>query len=121
MSLSNLDKDHQYSLFLSLNNNNVNTIDAIKSDHVNYARLEQIAAQINLLKNEAQQIIKNAEYQKGLQLIKKEFKLVSGTNYYLYKNKDKKYFSLISPEEWSSNKDTYIGKYYYDYDKQFKF
>jgi len=40
MSLSNIDKEHQENLFLSLQENQ-NTIDIIKANHSNYAKLKK--------------------------------------------------------------------------------
>ena len=118
MALSNISKEHLENLFISLHQNN-NTIDIIKSNHSQYARLKQIAKQIQYLKNEAQDIIEEASIQNELHKIKKNFRLVSGNHYYLYqKNNLEKYFSLISPKEWE-NKDIFLGKYFYDFDKQF--
>ena len=119
MSLSNIDKKHSNELLLSLFEDQ-NTIEIIKANHSQYSQLKLIAHQMQQLKQQAYSIIKDAEQQNDLHNIKKTFKLVSGTNYYLYqKNNKEKYFSLISPLEWKSNKDKFINKYYYDYDKQF--
>jgi len=118
MALCNISKEHLENLFISLHQNN-NTIDIIKSNHSQYARLKQIAKQIQYLKNEAQDIIEEASIQNELHKIKKNFRLVSGNHYYLYqKDNLEKYFSLISPKEWE-NKDIFLGKYFYDFDKQF--
>lgn len=120
MSLSNIDKKHQENLFLSLHENQ-NTIDIIKANYSNYAKLKEISEQINHLQEKAKQLIEDSIFQNELQQIKKTFNLVSGNYYYLYEKNNKKYFSLISPEEWKSNKSYCCGKYFYDYDKQFKF
>ena len=120
MSLSKIDKEHQKNLFLSLQENQ-NTIDIIKADYSNYAKLKEISEQINHLQEKAKQIIEDSIYQNELQQIVKSFKLVSGNYYYLYEKDNKKYFSLISPEEWNLNDKIFCGKYFYDYDKQFKF
>ena len=82
---------------------------------------------MNSLKLQAKQIIENTELQNELHRINKSFKLVSGNTYYVYyKNGeiDNKFFSLISPEDWTirrliENNMIFVGKYYYDYDKQF--
>ena len=117
MALTNIDKDHLDKLFLSLYVDQ-NNLETIKSNHVNYARLKQIAKQINYLKNEALEIIDENKIQHELQNLKTKFKLVSGTSYYLYQKKTEKYLSMISPTQWN-NKDLFLGAYYYDYDKQF--
>ena len=120
MSLSKIDKEHQENLFLSLQENQ-NTIDIIKADYSNYAKLKEISEQINHLQEKAKEIIEDSIFQNELQQIIKSFKLVSGNYYYLYEKDNKKYFSLISPEEWNLNDKIFCGKYFYDYDKQFKF
>ena len=118
MSLSTIDKNHMNDLLLSLNNSNNNFLELVKSNHVNYGKLQYISEQINRLKIDAVNIINNTIDQNEFHKIKINFKLTNGNYYYLYLKNDNKYFSLISPEEWNC-KDTFLGKYYYDYDKQF--
>ena len=132
MALSNLDKSHMEELLLSLNtmtNRDHNVLELVKSNHSEYAQLKLIAKQINMLRGEALQIINNSKEQDKLHKIKTLFKLVSGNTYYLYKknnileNPDSEieYFSMISPKEWGDedNRDTFLGAYYYDFDKKF--
>ena len=118
MALSNIDKKHLESLILALNDTNLNKIDSVKSNHVNYAKLKFIAKQMYSLKQEAIEIVNDSVFQKELHDLKTPFKLTSGNYYYLYENKSKKFFSLISPAEWNNNIH-FLGKYFYDYDKQF--
>tara|TARA_B100001093_G_C26312535_1_gene794212 strand:+ start:104 stop:475 length:372 start_codon:yes stop_codon:yes gene_type:complete len=118
MSLSKIDKKHLNELILSLNNENQNKLEIIKSNHSNYGKLKMISEQINRLKMDALNLINDSIKQNELQNLNTTFKLVSGTNYYLYENNEKKYFSIIGPNEWN-NKDRFISKFYYDYDKQF--
>lgn len=118
MSLSNISKDHVNNLLESLHNNN-NLIETLKKNHVNYGKLKLISKQINLLKNEALEIIEDTKNQDKLLNLKTKFSLVSGNTYYLYKKYDETiYLSLISPAEWN-NKDKFEGTYYFDFDKQF--
>ena len=132
MSVSNIDKDHSDNLFLSLNrgkNIDSNTVEIIKSNHSNYAQLKLLYVQMKQLESHAKEIIENAEKQNELHQIKKNFRLVSGSKYYLYEKNGEKFFSLISKEEWGilknnnenneKNKIVFKGSYYYDYDKQF--
>ena len=151
MALSNLDKNHVDGLLLSLRGNDnqiANTIEAVKANHADYAQLKLISRQIEMLKQEALNIINNSISQSELHRISKTFKLTSGNNYYLYEKQinatttpestttsttkttstksatSTKYFSLISPEEWgdshlNKNEIKYLGKYLYDFDKQF--
>ena len=121
MSLSNISKDHLDSLFRSLcsNNININSLENVKKNHVCYGQLKLIAKQMVALKNEALGIIEESNIQDELLSIKPSFKIVSGNHYYLYeKINGEKYFSMISPEQWK-NKDKFLGKYLYDYDKKF--
>ena len=141
MSLSNIDKTHLEELCLSLNqytNSSHNQLEILKSNHVQYGRLKQIARDMQRLRNEAMEAINDANFQAELHAMKHTFKLTSGNTYYVYEKhnsetnqnnqnnqtnqnnqNNQKYLSLISPKEWSSNTDTFIGKYFYDYDKQF--
>ena len=50
MSLSRIDKNHMKSLLATLNNEDLNIIECIKSNHAHYARLKQIDKQIENLK-----------------------------------------------------------------------
>ena len=141
MSLSNIDNSHVENLLLSLNsdtNQNHNMLEVVKSNHAEYAQLKLIAKQIDMLRQEALNIINNSKKQNDLHRIKSSFKLISGNTYYLYEkniskkdlkcneiqsSNSEKYFSLISPEEWESSNskfnDIFLGKYFYDFDKKF--
>lgn len=137
MSLSNIDKTHLDKLLLNLNtstNNTHNILELVKSNHAEYAQLKLIAKQMNMLRNEALDILNKSREQEKLKKIKTSFKLVSGNTYYLYEkylnssNEEQtikeEFFSLVSPQEWSEdylkkNDIKYLEKYYYDFDKQF--
>jgi hypothetical protein len=135
MSLSNISKIHLDDLLLSLNNNennSINQLEVIKSNHSQFAQLKLIAKQMEMLRNEAREIINSSNLQNELHKVEKKCKIVSGNYYYLYEkhnksldnlNQTNKYFSIISPEEWQSSNikfdDLFLGKFYYDYDKQF--
>ena len=43
MSLSTIDKNHMNDLLLSLNNSNNNFLELVKSNHVNYGKLQYIS------------------------------------------------------------------------------
>lgn len=126
MALSNIDKCHLNELMLSLYEDD-NKLELLKSNHSSFAQLKLLARQMHSLKLQARQIIDISQLQQQLHSITKTFKLVSGTTYYVYyKNGeiDNKFFSLLSPEDWTSermmaNKMSFVGRYYYDYDKQF--
>ena len=118
MSLANISKEHLDNLFVSLYQD-TNTLDLVKCNHVNFARLKQLAKQMNYLKQEALEIIEETRRQNQLFQIKPRFKLVSGNNYFVYQKDDgTQCFSLIAPSEWET-KDEFVGKYFYDFDKQF--
>jgi hypothetical protein len=141
MALSNIDKSHMEELLLSLNshtNHGPNLLEVVKSSHADYSQLKLIAKQINMLRQEALDIINNSKEQNELHKIKTSLKLVSGNTYYLYEKKiskkdlkcndiqlsnSEKYFSLISPEEWEKSQtvfsDIFLGQYFYDFDKKF--
>ena len=127
MALSNISKEHVSSLMASLSKDE-NKIEIIKGNHSDYAQLKLIAKQIAMLQLEAKNIIEQSAVRNELHKIKKTAKLVSGNYYYIYKKiiteiETEKYFSILSPEDWNNSSvsfnDTFIGKYYYDFDKQF--
>ena len=120
MALSNLNKETLTNLFKMLSVNDNNTItDNIKKDSITYAQLELIYNQINLLKIQADLILKNHFETFNINNINSSFKKVPGNYYYLYKNKGNFILSLVHPEE-SIIYDEFISKYYYDYDLTFK-
>lgn len=120
MALSNISKDHLNNLLVSINGIDVNTINSIKSNYMQFGQLKLIAEQMEMLKLQAKKIINDSYLQDELHSINTPFKLVNGNTYYLYQNSTKKYFSLLSPQEWN-NKDDFLGSYLYDYDNQFIF
>lgn len=121
MALSNIDSEHGNKLLAQINTNfDINLLEAVKNNHVQYAKLKQLARQIELLKKEAFQVMNEANEQQELHSVKCSVKKVSGKHYYLYeKGNGDRYFSIISPSEWNHNH-TFLGKYYYDYDKSFE-
>lgn len=119
MSLSKIDKEHANNILASLNeNSNNNELEILKTNYLHYGKLKQIAKQMEKLKEEALEIIKESNFQHELQNVECSCKKVSGTTYYLYKKEGKLIFSLISPNEWHTNYE-FIGSYLYDYDKTF--
>ena len=121
MALSNIDPDHANKLLAKINTNfDINSLEAVKNNHVQYAKLKQLAKQMEMIKREAYQVINEANEQQLLHTVKCSVKKVSGKNYYLYKNSDgERYFSIIAPSEWNHS-DTFLGKYFYDFDKSFE-
>lgn len=122
MSLSKIDKNHLEGLLSIFTNNNHNSLEIVKKNHVQYGQLKMIANQMNYLKQQALEIINEAISQDELHNVGCKFKKTSGNTYYLYykEETETRYFSMLSPEDWKGkNKDIFIGAYYYDYDKVF--
>ncbi len=123
MALSNLNKDNIERLFQMINLNDTDRTDYnnllnIRSNYATYSKLELIARQIEFLKTEALNIVKIHDLNNDLKNIKCSFRKVPGNYYYVYKNDNEKYLSLISPDEWNKKED-FLAKVYYDYDYQF--
>lgn len=121
MALSNLDKNTLKNLFTMINleeNNNDKLIQTIKNDYLTYSKLKMISNQINMLKSEANNILKHHKFNIDISNIECNFKKTPGTYYYLYKKKDL-YFSLIPPNEWWGDPGQFITKLYYDHDLTF--
>lgn len=130
MSLSNLDNNTTTRLFkMIISNDNFSNeqLCKLKNDSSTYAQLNLINKQIESLKLEAINIIQNHVKTEEINNIICNFKKVPGTLYYLYSdNKNNKIISLVSPE-YDTNGDivsaiyqTFLGKYFYDYDLKFK-
>ena len=123
MALSNLNKDNIERLFQMINLNDTDRTDYnnllnIRSNYATYSKLELIARQIEFLKTEALNIVKIHDLNNDLNNIKCSFRKVPGNYYYVYKNDNEKYLSLISPDEWNKKED-FLAKVYYDYDYQY--
>lgn len=118
MALSNLDKKTITNLFemINLNENNKDKLLlSIKNDYLSYSKLNTIYAQISMLKNEANSIIELHKFNDEVSNLECLFKKTPGTYYYLYE-KDKKYLSMIPPDEWWGDPGKFIMKIYYDFD-----
>ena len=120
MAVSNLNKEVTTNLFKMLfdNNDNSNQLEMIKQNHSTFSKLSIIAEQINNLQNKALEIIEDCSLNDFLNNIEVNIKKVPGTTYYHYKMNNRDILSIISPEEWNTY-DTFIGKYYYNYDYTF--
>ena len=122
MALCNLSKDNVENLMLMLHGNkNENKLNIIKNNYMQYGKLKMIAKQIQMLKREAYEIINDAMTQEELHNLTCNFKIVSGNSYHLYEKNNKKYFSLIGPDEWNDHDESrfFLGTYFYDHDKSF--
>lgn len=123
MALDRIDNDHLNKLLFSLERNkNDLLLENIQRNHVEYGQLKLISKQIQLLKQQAIDIINQANINTKLLNIKCNFKLTCGNKYYLYNNNDDLLsWSLINPCEWSErNYKDFLGEYLYDYDKSFQ-
>lgn len=121
MALSNMNKDTLTRLFQMLNineNKDNNTINKIRSNYATYSKLELIAKQVNLLKNEAETIINNHNINLNLETIECNFRKVPGNYYYVYEKDNKQILSMVSPDEGNLY-DNFLLKVYYDYDHLF--
>jgi len=68
------------------------------------AKLNQIMDQINFLKNQAKEIIMEAETNLQLHQASCAFEKRVGQVYYLYeRDAESLYFSLLSPQDWNNN------------------
>lgn len=124
MSLSKIDKHHASDLIIAINQQNIshNTLEVVRTNYMQYGKLKQIAKQMERLKKEAEEVIAESFEQHRLQNVECKCKKISGSTYHLYIDEDgKEYFSIIGPKEWSASfKHTFVGSYYYDYDKTFE-
>jgi hypothetical protein len=77
------------------------------------AKLKVIANQIKLLQDEAQRILEQAQQDQELHLAECNFKKQPGRLYHLYqRNNGRKYFSMLSPQEWGGEPPhAYLGSY----------
>lgn len=119
MSITNIDKNHLNNLIEVANLNDLQKDKILKSvqrNSNNYAKIKIIMKQMQLLKDEIENIVNETLETTELENIKCNFKKIPGKTYYLYENKDfQLFFSILSPNEWTSyNK--YINSYYYDFD-----
>ena len=121
MALSNLDKKTLTNLFemISINENNKDKLLlSIKNDYLTYSKLKMIHAQINVLQNEANNVIELHKFNDEISNLECLFKKTPGTYYYLYE-KNNKYLSLIPPGDWWGDPGKFIVKVYYDFDLSF--
>lgn len=121
MTLSNLDKDNLYRLFNMINiddTNNQKIIDNVKSNNTTYAKLQLITKQIEMLKEQAIQIINENNETNEYNNIECNFRKTPGNYYYIYEKNNKKFLSMIAPDEWSTY-EKFIQKVYFDFDYNF--
>ena len=121
MALSNLDKDNLYRLFNMINitdNDNQKIINNVKSNNTTYAKLQLITKQIEMLKQEAIQIMNENNVLNEYNNIECNFRKTPGNYYYIYEKNNKKFLSMISPNEWNTY-EKFVEKVYFDFDYNF--
>lgn len=123
MSLSKIDKKHLNQLISIPNLNeleNDKIVKAVQRNSNNYSKLKILFKQLENIKREIEEVVKESVETENLEKIKCNFKKIPGKNYYLYQNPDEEYFfSMLSPKEWNS-KNNFIDEYFYDYDHTFQ-
>ena len=96
-------------------NNKDKLLSSLKNDYLSYSKLKMIHTQISILQNEANNIIELHKFNDEISNLECLFKKTPGTYYYVYE-KNKKYLSLIPPNEWWGEPGKFIMKIYYDFD-----
>ena len=123
MSLSKIDKKHLNQLISIPNLNeleNDKIVKAVQRNSNNYSKLKILFKQLENIKREIEEVVKESVETENLEKIKCNFKKIPGKNYYLYQNPDEEFFfSMLSPKEWNS-KNNFINEYFYDYDHTFQ-
>lgn len=119
MALTNIDKKHLEQL-IELPNLQLleqdKIIKAVQRNSNNYSKLKILFKQMQNIKNEIEEVIKESVETENLEKIKCNFKKIPGKNYFLYqKPNNELFFSMLSPKEWNT-KNLFICEYFYDYD-----
>ena len=96
-------------------------LDKIKSDAVNYSKVNLLIEQMCFLKTQLENTINEGLLNTNLHNVECKFEKKSGQIYHLYKNKNTYYFSMLGMKDWNNNPPhTFIASYLYDYDKCFR-
>ena len=123
MALSNISKEHLNQLIVLPNLQELKKdkiIKAIQRNSNNYSKLKILFKQMDMLKKEIEDIIKESIDSEDLEKVSCKFKKIPGKNYYLYQKWNNEYFfSMLSPNEWNTT-NIFIGEYFYDYDHTFQ-
>ena len=119
MAITNIDKKHLEQL-IELPNLQLleqdKIIKAVQRNSNNYSKLKILFKQMQNIKNEIEEVIKESVETENLEKIKCNFKKIPGKNYFLYqKPNNELFFSMLSPKEWNT-KNLFICEYFYDYD-----
>lgn len=75
MSLSNIDKTHSEGILAMINSQNLghNDLEVARSNYMQYGKLKHIANQMEMLKREAAEIIRESFQQNDIQMQKGEW------------------------------------------------
>lgn len=124
MSISSVPKNTLQKLFEPMIVSELSksqVLDKIKSDAVNYSKVNLLVEQMLFLKKQLEDTINEGLLNTNLHNVECKFKKKSGQVYHLYKKNDNYYFSMLSMDDWNHNPPhTYISSYLYDYDKCFR-
>ncbi|KAL1518798.1 hypothetical protein AB1Y20_003078 [Prymnesium parvum] len=96
-------------------------MDLITRDQASCAKLSLLSEQVGLLKQQAQQVIEEAELNRRLVEVSASSvcRLVPGTVYYHYTQHGREVVSRVADDEWA-NYEKFHGKYLYDFDFAFR-
>ena len=123
MSLSKIDKKHLDQLITipnlqELQNDKI--VKAIQRNSNNYSKLKVLFKQMDNIKKEIEEIVKESVETEELEKVNCNFKKIAGKNYFLYQRPNNElFFSILSPKEWNT-KNLFINEYFYDYDHTFQ-
>jgi hypothetical protein len=83
------------------------------------AKLEQIAAQMRALREQAEQVLSEARENASLHRAEARFVRHPGKTYHLYERADgQRYWSLLSPDDWGgASPHTFVGSYRLELDQ----
>ena len=93
-------------------------IDNVKSNNTTYAKLQLITKQIEMLKEQAIDIINENNETNEYNNIECNFRKTPGNYYYIYQKNNKKFLSMIAPDEWNTY-EKFVKKIYLDFDYNF--
>uniref|UniRef100_A0A7E4VPN1 DUF2452 domain-containing protein n=1 Tax=Panagrellus redivivus TaxID=6233 RepID=A0A7E4VPN1_PANRE len=82
------------------------------------SKLSVIAEQMAALENQAKQIIEKARLDAELHNIPCNLQKIPGKMYHLWqKPSGERFFSMLSPEEWTTSKNEHLGSFRFEYDR----
>ena len=119
MAITNIDKKHLEQLIEIPNLQLLEQdkiIKTVQRNSNNYSKLKILFKQMQNIKNEIEEVIRESVETENLEKIKCNFKKIPGKNYFLYqKPNNQLFFSMLSPKEWNT-KNLFKAEYFYDYD-----